>query len=170
MRILNSRRRVTRYRSNKDLPSEQSDSVRRPRLKTSCNSQPTLEGELCRDTSRPAHDPATGRMKWATRRVAVAAAEKRNLHRNIGWRRLIRYGVGMVGAFDRALGGQLAVFFFSWRCVRVDAPEGSRAPGLSSWPLRPLTLSRDMPSPRLWAPTPRGPSQPHTSAMACRQA
>lgn len=36
---------------------------------------------------------------------------------------------------------------------RVDGPEGSRAPGLSSWLARPFDLSMDMLSPRLLAPT-----------------
>ena len=77
MKILNNRRRATSYRPIKDLPSERAASVRRPRFKVPSNSQPTLENEFCQDTYRPAQDTTTGRMKWATRRVTVAAAGER---------------------------------------------------------------------------------------------
>ena len=42
--------------------------------------------------------------------------------------------IGMAGAFGGVLGGQVAALSFSGRLSRVDGPEGSRAPGLSSRP------------------------------------
>ena len=59
---------------------------------------------------------------------------------------------------------------FSGQPSRVDAPEGSPALGLSSWPLRPATPSKDTPSPGPWVPAPLGPWPHRTSAMVCRRA
>ena len=78
--------------------------------------------------------------------------------------------LGLLRLPGNDIGGQLAVLPFSERCSRVDAPEGSRAPGLSSWRTRPLTPSRDMPLLGLWAPTTPGPWRLRTSGMVCRQA
>ena len=58
----------------------------------------------------------------------------------------------------------------SARLSRVDAPGGSRAPGLLSWRARPFALSMDILSPRLLAPRLLDPWRPRTSALACRQA